>query len=95
MSWPNFFIVGAGKAGTTSLYEYLKKIPEIYMSPIKEPGYFGTREFKNPDWSKISTENEYLKLFEGVTNEIAIGEASPQYLSDPKTPFLIHDKISK
>lgn len=37
---PNFFIVGAAKSGTTSLYYYLKQHPEIYMSPIKEPNYF-------------------------------------------------------
>lgn len=40
MPLPNFFIVGTGKAGTTSLYEYLKQHPDIYMSPVKEPGYF-------------------------------------------------------
>jgi Sulfotransferase family len=39
---PNFFIVGAGKAGTTSLYRYLKQHPQIYMSPIKEPSYFAS-----------------------------------------------------
>ena len=38
--WPNFFIVGAQKAATTSLYHYLKKIPGVYMSPVKEPSYF-------------------------------------------------------
>ena len=37
---PNFFIVGTGKAGTTSLYHYLQQHPQIYMSPIKEPCYF-------------------------------------------------------
>jgi hypothetical protein len=37
---PNFFIVGAPKAGTTALYHYLDQHPEIYMSPIKEPNYF-------------------------------------------------------
>jgi Sulfotransferase family len=37
---PNFFIVGAPKAGTTSLYHYLGQHPEIYMSPLKEPSYF-------------------------------------------------------
>jgi|HubBroStandDraft_5_1064220.scaffolds.fasta_scaffold48682_2 hypothetical protein len=37
---PNFFIVGAGKAGTTSLHGYLHQHPEIYMSPVKEPCYF-------------------------------------------------------
>jgi len=40
--WPNFFIVGAPKAGTTSLYEYLKDIPGIYMSPVKEPKFFSS-----------------------------------------------------
>jgi hypothetical protein len=37
---PNFFLVGAAKAGTTSLCEYLDQHPEIYMSPIKEPCFF-------------------------------------------------------
>jgi len=39
---PNFFIVGAAKSGTTSLYEYLKLHPEVYMAPIKETHYFST-----------------------------------------------------
>jgi hypothetical protein len=37
---PNFFIVGAPKAGTTSLYAYLDQHPQVYMSPLKEPSYF-------------------------------------------------------
>lgn len=39
---PNFFIAGTGKAGTTSLYRYLRQHPQIYMSPVKEPGYFAS-----------------------------------------------------
>ncbi len=39
---PNFFIVGAGKAGTTSLCSYLRQHPDIYMSPVKEPCYFAS-----------------------------------------------------
>jgi hypothetical protein len=39
---PNFFIVGAAKSGTTSLYEYLKLHPEVYMTPIKETHHFST-----------------------------------------------------
>jgi len=42
MRLPNFFLVGAPKAGTTSLYHYLDQHPEIYMSPIKEPCFFST-----------------------------------------------------
>src|SRR5256885_834533 len=37
---PTFFIVGAPKAGTTSLYHYLDQHPQIYMSAIQEPNYF-------------------------------------------------------
>jgi len=42
MPLPNFFVVGATKAGTTSLYHYLDQHPQIYMSPIKEPSYFAS-----------------------------------------------------
>jgi hypothetical protein len=37
---PNFFIVGAPKAGTTSLHYYLDQHPQVYMSAIKEPHFF-------------------------------------------------------
>jgi hypothetical protein len=37
---PNFFIAGAPKTGTTSLYHWLSTHPEVYMSPLKEPCYF-------------------------------------------------------
>lgn len=39
---PNLFIVGAAKAGTTSLFNYLKNHKDIYSCPIKEPNYFNT-----------------------------------------------------
>lgn len=39
---PDFFIVGAAKAGTTALYAFLSQHPQVYMSPIKEPNYFST-----------------------------------------------------
>jgi hypothetical protein len=37
---PNFFVVGAGKAGTTSIYAYLDQHDQIFMSPLKETNYF-------------------------------------------------------
>ncbi|MFM2123943.1 MAG: hypothetical protein RL328_394, partial [Acidobacteriota bacterium] len=39
---PNFFIAGAPKTGTTSLYHYLDQHPQVYMSTIKEPHYFAS-----------------------------------------------------
>jgi hypothetical protein len=92
--WPNFFIVGAPRAGTTSLYEYLKRVPGIYMSPVKEPGYFAPN---GPAGRfgvlPIRDKAKYLRLFQGAKGEIALGEASASYLSDPEAPKLIHEAV--
>ena len=37
---PDFMIIGAMKAGTTSLYQYLASHPSVFISPVKEPHYF-------------------------------------------------------
>lgn len=79
MTLPNFLIVGAAKAGTTSLYEYLKQHPDVYMSPLKEPGYYWP-EAPTPEDAPIRTRADYERLFDGVTTEHAIGEATPRYL---------------
>jgi hypothetical protein len=42
MKLPNFFIVGAPKAGTDDLYYQLDQHPQIYMSPLKEPCFFSS-----------------------------------------------------
>jgi len=92
--WPNLFIVGAPKAGTTSLYEYLKKIPQIYMSAAKEPYYFCKTTV--PDYhyiTPIRDKRKYLNLFKNVNGQKIIGEASIWYLSDPDSPTLIHDTV--
>ena len=81
---PTFLIVGVQKAGTTSIYNYLEKHPQVYMSPIKETNFlekdWSTVENAHKNKNGILTIEDYGKLFEGVTNEIAIGEASPNYL---------------
>ena len=100
---PNFVVIGASKSGSTSLYRYLRQHPEIFMSPIKEPGYF----LMGPDVLDGLVEEDrkllerrrkhrrygllenYLELFNGVRSEIAIGEATNQYLQDPWAPSAI------
>ena len=86
---PNFLIVGAAKAGTTSLYYYLREHPEIYMSPIKEPKFITSNFLKFPfkgigddlvEKNIIKNFESYQKLFLGVKNEKAIGEASADNL---------------
>ena len=92
--WPNFFIVGAPKAGTTSLYEHLRRVPGVYMSPIKEPYYFNTINLVTvSSMPPIRDEAKYLSLFQGVKDEVAIGEATAAYLRDPATPKRIHEAV--
>lgn len=89
--WPNFLIIGAGKCGTTSIDFYLKQHPEIFMSPVKEPNFFGlellSEEHFNYDEkqldffrSSITDRDDYLALFEEVKEEKALGEVSNTYL---------------
>jgi hypothetical protein len=91
--WPNFFIVGAQKAATTSLYFYLKEIPGVYMSPVKEPLYFAAHAIQNSAFDVIRDKKEYLRLFEKARGYIAVGEASTGYLWDPDAPKLIHQAV--
>lgn len=92
MNWPNFFIVSAPKSGTTTLYEYFRSVPEVYMPSIKEPEYFapGIIPF---GYDRPMTKQEYLDLFKNVKNESAIGEASTNYLQNPESAKLIHESV--
>jgi hypothetical protein len=94
---PNFFIIGAQKAGTTSLYYYLKQHPQVYMSPRKEPHFFEGMhsEFYRPGRTipPVTNLEDYQALFEGVSDEKAIGEASASYLYSPRAPALIRRSI--
>jgi hypothetical protein len=82
---PTFFIVGAPKAGTTSLHAYLQRHPEVFMPDRKEPHYFSRFEvdpafdnFRPP----IRDPKVYQELFTGSAGFKAVGEASSSYLSD-------------
>jgi len=90
--WPNFFIVGAAKAGTTSLNMYLTQNPEIFMSKRKEPDYFSASTIPENIAARkpIRKQSQYLELFRNVKNEKIIGESSTSYLADPEAPKLIH-----
>ncbi len=89
MRKPNFFIVGAPRCGTTSLYAYLKQHPEIYVSVDKEPHFFGSDLTPQP--GTIREEDLYLQLFAGAGDRPRAGEASVWYLSSRRAPFEIRD----
>ena len=97
MKKPNFYILGAPKCGTTSVYEWLKSHKDVYMSPVKEPCYFNTDE----DNRNVKSIKKYESLFEGAEKHHKIvGEASVWYLGSkeavsnikkysPKSKFLV------
>jgi hypothetical protein len=93
--WPNFFLVGAQKSGTTSLHEYLSQIPNIFMSKLKEPYYFMTRWDDSSIYKgmRVRSKEEYLRLFRKAKGYSAIGESSPLYLWDPGTPTKISEIV--
>lgn len=47
MKLPNFILAGPPKAGTTSLHQYLRQHPQVYMNPIKEPTFFGVADLRS------------------------------------------------
>jgi hypothetical protein len=89
MKKPGFFIVGAARSGTTSLWQYLKTHPEVYMPEdelLKEPSFF------SDDCGKKLGLTGYLSIFEQAhKNHKWIGEASVAYLTDPESARRIYD----
>jgi hypothetical protein len=77
-------VVGAAKAGTTSLWRYLGDHPEIFMSPLKEPFFFAQRRFGSP----VTDSAAYLRLFASADERLR-GEASSTYLWEEGAPAAI------
>jgi len=84
MILPNFIICGAQRAGTTSLFHYLKAHPQVYMAPTKEVHFFDLNYEKGIDW--------YEKHFRSSNPEKhkAIGEVSPFYMYLHEVPERIY-----
>jgi hypothetical protein len=82
---PNLFVIGAAKSGTSSLHEYLKDHPDIFMSDEKEPNFFVDEEnfFDNSD-AITDKEESYLNLFKSATGVSIIGESSTNYTRRPR-----------
>lgn len=78
MKKPNFLIIGAMKAGTTTLYEDLRLMPEIYLTPDKEPDGLA-----NWDGKSASTLTSYWRKFSAARHQQWIGEASTSYSKRP------------
>jgi hypothetical protein len=90
--WPDFFVAGAPKSGTTALHVALARHPQLYMSRVKEPKYFLTdgppRTGGGPGDEKtwreqVWRESDYLRLFADASEGMRRGESTPFYLYDP------------
>ena len=75
---PDFYIVGAPKAGTTAMYEYLRAHPDLYLPERKELRFFG-RDLEIRDRQALTTE-QYLSHFAEARADDLIGTAYVWYL---------------
>jgi len=84
LKFPDFFVVGAPRCGTTSLCRYLMRNPQICFSRPKEPHYFSRLE---RDPTEAELRRDYLdRCFDHYSEtDRAVGEGSVSYLYLPGT----------
>ena len=75
----NFFIIGAAKSGTTSLFEYLRQHPDIFLPLVKENRFFLEDDFYKQGDSFLGN------FYNDLQNEQVIGGACAEYLYFPHT----------
>ncbi len=77
---PDFLIIGSHKGGTTSLFNYLSKHPQILPTVNKEIDFFSFYFDRGEQW--------YLSQFPKISPSLnfLVGEASPSYLNFPNVP---------
>ena len=83
MRRPNFFLIGAPKAGTTALFSYLSAHPNFFASEPKELLFWSTDFMRSNDsaYITIETEQDYLSLFSSAQDHhLVLGEATVSYL---------------
>ncbi len=94
-SLPNLIIIGAQKAGTTSLFYYLSQHPQLVPSIRKEVHYFdGGLDPTSDDF--LRGEKWYRAHFprtKEIKSSDVVFEATPSYLYHPEVPNRIHDLI--
>lgn len=78
MHFPNLFVIGAPKRGTTSVASWLSEHSRVFMCTPQEPSYF-SHDIQSR--SNLASEADYRTLFSHATDQhLAVGEASTTYL---------------
>jgi hypothetical protein len=91
--FPDFFVIGAPKAGTTALHRALARHPQLFMSAVKEPKFFlcegpppnqggpgDAHSYREWIWRP----DDYERLFAAAPAGVLRGESTPFYLADPR-----------
>ena len=95
MALPEFFIVGAPKAGTTALHSALARHPQVYMPTIKEPKFFlydGSRPV--PTRGPGDAHGTRESIWRRDQYEALFASAPPGRLLGESTAFYLHDAIA-
>jgi hypothetical protein len=93
--WPDFFVVGAMRSGTTSIYNYLRNHPKIFVTVPKEPHFFACDACRNRRAlisSAIDDESRYLKSYEKARADQLVGDFSVSNLWCESAARRIFDK---
>ena len=102
MTMPTFLMLGGAKAGTSSLYAYMRQHPAIFLSEVRECDFFvfegQTPRFHGPGDDValrryITTLDRYQALFRGAGDRPALGESSDLYLDGPGAARRIRDRL--
>jgi hypothetical protein len=76
----DFLILGAEKAGTTALYSYLRRVPDVYIPFNKELNFFD-RDHRFRDGTDFCALHRWFLL---APKGMLLGEATPTYLMNPR-----------
>jgi hypothetical protein len=81
---PDFLVVGTARSGTTSIYNYLKGHPEVFIPEMKESYFLAyggeVSEFSHHKTPVVTTLEDYASLFEPAGGGKLLGEVSASYL---------------
>jgi hypothetical protein len=104
MPLPDFFVIGAPKAGTTALHVALAQHPGLFMSRVKEPKHFLTdgppptrggpgdaKTFREYVWRR----EDYEALFDAAPQGSLRGESTPFYLYDHEAQKRIVETVPR
>jgi hypothetical protein len=84
---PDFLVIGAQKAGTTTLHELLRRHPDVFLPACKEVHYFSLHADRPAGW--------YSAHFRQARGGARCGEATPYYLFHPEAPGRIRRLLPK